>query len=74
MVEDITAIARRTFGSVADPHANRGLFVRGVTTPIGFPANAARSMLSNSTKPGDSSSLSLGKVDDPALVGRRNMN
>ena len=74
VVEDIAAIARRCFGAIADPHANGSLFVGGVTAPVGFPADSASSVFSNSTKPVDSSSLSLRKVDDPALVGIRNMN
>ncbi len=74
MVKDIAAIARRTFGPVADPHANGRLSVYGVTTPVGFPADAARSVFSNSTKPVDSSSLSLRKVDDSALVGIGNID
>jgi hypothetical protein len=74
VVKDIAAIARRTFGSVADPHANGGLFVVGVTAPVGFPANSARSIFGNSTKAVDSNSLSLRKVDNPALVGIGNMD
>ena len=73
MVENIAAIARSAFGPSADPHADGGLFVGGVTAPIRFPANAAWSVFRNSTKAVDSSPLSLRKVDDPALVGR-NMN
>ena len=73
VVEDIAAIARRTCGAVADPHTNRGLFVGGVPTPVGFPANSTRSVFGNATKTSDSNSLSPLKVDGPALVGR-NMN
>ena len=69
VVEDIAAIARCTFGPVADPHTNGGSFVGGVTAPVGFPANAARSKFGNPTKAVDGHSLSLRKVDDPALVG-----
>ena len=68
VVEDIAAIARCTFGPVAVPHTNGSLFVGGVTAPVGFPANSAWSIFSNSTKPVDSDSLSLRKVDDAALV------
>jgi hypothetical protein len=74
VVEDIAAIARSAFGAIADPHANGGLFVCGVTAPVGLPANAAWSKFGNSTKAFDSNSLSLRKVDDPALVGVRNMD
>ena len=74
MVEDIAAIARSAFGAIADPHANGGLFVGGVTAPVGFSANAAWSVFGNSTKAVDGDSLPLRKVDDPALVGIRNMN
>lgn len=74
VVEDIAAIARRTFGPVADPHTNGGLFVGGVTAPVGFPADSASSIFGNSTKAVDSNSLSLWKVDDPALVGIGNMD
>ncbi|HKZ81673.1 MAG TPA: hypothetical protein VJ124_25620 [Pyrinomonadaceae bacterium] len=62
MVEDIAAIARRTFGAIANPHANGRLFLGGVTTPVGFPANAVRSVFGNSTKAVDSNSLPLRKV------------
>ena len=71
VVKDIAAIARSAFGAIADPHANGGLFVGGVTAPVRFFANSARSVFSNSTKPVDSNSLSLRKVDDPALVSRK---
>jgi hypothetical protein len=74
VVKDIAAIARSAFGAIADPHTNRGLFIGGVTAPIGLPANAAWSVFRNSTKAVDSNSLSLRKVDDPRFVGRRNMN
>ena len=73
MVVDIAPVARSTFGAIADPHAYGSLFVGGVPAPVGFVANSARSGFSNSTKPVDSSSMSLRKVDDPGLVGR-NMN
>ena len=74
MVEDIAAIARSAFGAIADPHANGSLFVVGVTAPVGFPANSAGSIFSNSTKAVNCNSLSLRKVDDPALVDIGNMN
>jgi hypothetical protein len=74
VMEDITAVARRAFGPIANPHANRGLFVRGIAAPVWFPANSAWSVFCNSTKAIDSNLLSLRKVDDPALVGRRKMN
>jgi hypothetical protein len=74
VVVDIAAIAGSAFGAIADPHANGGLFVVGVTAPVGFPANAAWSGFGNSTKAVDSDSLSLRKVDDPALVGIGNMD
>jgi hypothetical protein len=74
VVEDIAAIARSAFGAITGPHANGGLFVCGVTAPVGFPANSASSILGNSTKAVDSNSLSLRKVDDPALFGIRNMS
>ncbi len=73
VVEDIAAIARSAFGAIADPHANGGLFVDSETAPVGFPANAASSVSVNSTKAADSNSLSLRKVDDPALVGMGNI-
>ena len=62
VVEDIAAIARSAFGAIADPHANGSLFVGGVTAPVGFPANSARSVFGNSTKTVDSNSLSLRKL------------
>jgi hypothetical protein len=71
VVEDIAAIARSAFGAIAHPHANGGLFICGVTAPIGLPANAAWSVFRNSTKAFDSNSLSLRKVDGLALVGRK---
>ena len=74
VVEDIAAIARCTFGPVADPHTNGGLFVGSVTAPVGFPANEASSVFANSTKAVARNSLSPRKVDDPALVAIRNMN
>ena len=74
VVEDIAAIARSAVGANTDPHANGGLFVGGETAPVWFLANSAVSVFSNSTKAVDSNSLSLRKVDDPALVGIRNMN
>ena len=74
VVEDISSITRRTFGSVVDPHANGGLFVGCETAPVGLLANSARSIFSSSTKAVDPNSLSLRKDDDPALVGIRNMN
>jgi hypothetical protein len=74
MVENISAVARRALGAIADPHADGGLFVGGVTAPVGFSANAASSVFVNSTEAVDPNSLSPRKVNDPALVGRRNMN
>ena len=74
VVEDIAAIARGALGAVADPHANGGLFVGGVTAPVWFSANAAGSVFGNSTKAFDSNSMSPRKVDDPALVGVGNMD
>jgi hypothetical protein len=74
VVVDITPVARSTFGAIADPHAYGSLFVGGVTAPVGLPANAAWSVFGNSTKAVDSNSLSLRKVNDPALVGIRNIN
>jgi len=74
VVEDIAAIARRAFGAIAHPHANGGLFVGGVTAPVGFLANSARSIFSNSTKTVARNSLSLRKIDDPALIGIGNMD
>ena len=74
MVEDIAAIARSAFGANTDPHANGGLFVGGETAPVWFFANPASSVLGHSTKAVDSDSLPLRKVDDPKLVGIRNMN
>jgi hypothetical protein len=73
VVEDIAAIARSAFGAIAYSHANGGLFIRGVTAPVRFPANAAWSILGNPTKTIDSNSLPLRKVNDPALVGIGNM-
>jgi hypothetical protein len=74
VVEDIAAIARSAFGAIADPHTNGGLFVGGVTAPVGFSADSASSVFGNSTEAVDSSSLSLRKVDDPALVGIGNLD
>ena len=74
VVEDITAVARSAFGAIADPHTNGGLFVGGVTAPVGFLANSARSVFSNSTKTVYSNSLPQRKVNELAWVGRRNMN
>ena len=74
VVEDIAAIARCTFGPVADPHTNGGLFVGSVTAPVGFPANAARSVFVNPTKAVGSDSLSLREVADRGLVGIGNMD
>lgn len=71
MVEDIAAIARGALGAIADPHANGGLFVGGVTAPVGFPTNATWAVFRNSTKAVDSSLLSLRNVDGLALVGRK---
>ena len=73
VVVDIAAIARDALGAVADPHADGGLFVGGVTAPVGFPANAAWSVFGNSTKAVDRNSLSLRKVYDPALIGIGNI-
>ena len=74
MVEDIAAIARSALGAIADPHANGGLLVCGVTAPVGFSTNSAWSIFRNSTKPVGSNSLSPREADDPALVGIRNMD
>lgn len=74
MVEDIAAIARSSFGAIADPHANGRLFVGGITAPVRFPANATWSIFSNSIKTVNRNSLSLRKVDDPALVGIWNID
>ena len=74
VVEDIAPIARRTFRPVADPHANGGLFVGGVTAPVGFSANAAWSVFGNSTEAVDSDWLSLREVADRVLVGMGNMD
>jgi hypothetical protein len=73
VVEDIAAIARSALGAIADPHTDGSLFVGGVTAPVGLPADSASSVFGNSAKPIDSSSLSLRKVDDPALVGIGNI-
>ena len=73
MVEDIAAIARRAFGAIANPHANGGLLVGGVTAPVRFSADSTSSVFGNSTEAIYSDSLPPRKVDDPALVGR-NMN
>ena len=73
MVKNIAAIARRAFVAIAHPHANGGLFVGGVTAPVGLSADSASSVFGNSTKPVDSNSLLLRKVDDPALVGIGNI-
>jgi len=51
VVEDIAAIARSPFGAIADPHANGGLLVGGVTAPVGFPADSAASYLLTRQKP-----------------------
>ncbi len=74
VMEDIATITRSAFGAIAHPHANGGLFVAGVTAPVGFPANSTRSVFSNATKAIDSNSLSLRKVINPALVGIRSMD
>jgi hypothetical protein len=73
VVKDIAAIARSAFRAVADPHANGGLFVGGVTAPVWFPADTALSVFGNPTKAVDCNSLSLRKIDDPALIGIRNI-
>jgi hypothetical protein len=73
VVKDIAAIARRAFGAITDPHANGGLFVGGVAAPIWFFANAAPSVFGNSAEAVSCNSLSLRKVDDPVLVGIRNI-
>ncbi len=69
VVEDIAPIPRSAFGAIADPHANGGLFVAGVTAPVGFPANGARSIFRNSEKAVDSNSLSPRELVDGVLVG-----
>ena len=74
VVEDISSIARRAFGAIADPHANGGLFVSGIAAPVGLLANPASSVFVHSTKAVDRNSLSLRKVNDPELVGIRNLD
>ncbi|MBA3766279.1 MAG: hypothetical protein H0W99_04690 [Acidobacteria bacterium] len=74
MVEDISAIVRSPFGAITNSHANGGLFVGGETAPVGFTANAASSVFVNSTKAVNRNSLSLRKVNDPALVGIGNLD
>ena len=74
VVKDIAAIARSAFGAITNPHTNGGLFVGGVTAPVGLFANSTKSILSNSTKPVNSNSWPLRKVDYPALAGIANMN
>ena len=74
VVEDMAAIAGSAFGAIADPHANGGLFVGGVTAPVGLPANAAWSVFGNSTKAVDSDWLSLREVADRVLVGMGNID
>jgi len=69
VVEDIAAIARRTFGPVADPHTNGRLFVGGITAPVGFSANAAGSVFGNSIEAVDIDRWSLREVADRGLVG-----
>ena len=69
VVEDIAAIARRTFGASADPHANGGLFVGGVTAPVWFSANAAGSVFGNPIEAIDRDRWSLQEVADCGLVG-----
>jgi hypothetical protein len=68
-VVDIATIARRTFGAIADPHADGGLFVGGVTAPIEFLANSARPPFSNAAKAVDGNWLSLREVTDRRVVG-----
>ena len=74
VVEDIAAIARCTFGAIADPHANGGLFVSGETAPVGFPANAAWSVFGDSTESVNSDWLSLREVANRGLLGIGNMD
>ena len=69
VVEDIASIARRTFGPIADPHANGSLFVSCVTAPIGFPADSASSVFGNPTKAVDSDWSSQREVHNRGLVG-----
>jgi len=74
VVEDIASVARRAFGANTDPHANGGLFVGGVTAPVGLPANAASSVFGNSTKAVNSYGSPLRKIDDCGLVAIGNMD
>ena len=74
VMEDIAAVARSALGAIADPHAYGRLLIGGVTAPVGFPADSASSVFADSTKAVDSNSLSLWKVDDPALIGIGNMD
>ena len=69
MVVDIAPIARRTLGAIADPHANGGLFVGGVTAPVGFLANSTWSVFGNSTEAVDGDWLSLREVANRVLAG-----
>jgi hypothetical protein len=69
VVVDIAPVARRPFGAIGYSHADRGLFVSGITTPVRFPANAACSVFGDATKAVDSDSLSLREVDNGGLVG-----
>jgi hypothetical protein len=73
VVEDIAAVARRTFRVVAHSHANRDLFVGGETAPVRFTADSASSVFGNSTKAVARNSKLRGDGDDPALAGIRNM-
>ena len=74
MVEDIASIARRAFGANTDPHANGGLFVGGVTAPVGLPTNAAWSIFGHSTEAVYSDWLSLQEVANRVFVGMENID
>jgi hypothetical protein len=71
---DIAAIARSTFGAIADPHAHGGLFVGGVTAPVRFATNAARSIFGHSTEAVYSDWLSLQEVANRVFVGVQNID
>ena len=74
VVVDITAVARSTFGAIADPHAYGSLFVGGVPAPVRFPANTASTLFVDSAKPIGSVSLLLPEVADCGLLGITNVD
>jgi hypothetical protein len=74
VVEDITAVARSAFGTIADPHTYGSLFVGGVPAPVRFPANTASTVFGNSAKAICRVSLWLQEVADCALLGIKNVN